>query len=151
MITKISTLLSTFFYLGKSPFAPGTVGTLGGIVLYYLLVQSGSLVFYSVFTFLFIIISFFVSNKSIEILGEDDPGEIVIDEVCGFLVSMFMIPFGLTNVILGFFLFRFFDILKPFPVRKFEKLPKGYGVVMDDVAAGVYTNIVLHILNYFWV
>lgn len=147
MITKISTLLSTFFYLGKSPFAPGTVGTLGGIALYYLLIQPKSLIFYSVFTFFFIIISFFVSNKSIEILGEDDPGEIVIDEVCGFLVSMFMIPFGLTNIILGFFLFRFFDIVKPFPVRKFEKLPKGYGVVMDDVAAGVYTNIVLQIIN----
>ncbi|MGH7884461.1 MAG: phosphatidylglycerophosphatase A family protein [Thermodesulfobacteriota bacterium] len=150
MIDRISILLSTFFYLGKSPFAPGTVGTFGAIALYYLLIQPGSLIFYSFFTFLFIIISFYVSNRSIEILGEDDPGEIVIDEVCGFLVSMFMIPFGLTNIILGFFLFRFFDILKPYPVRKFERLPKGYGVVMDDVAAGVYTNIILHIINYFW-
>lgn len=151
MVTKISTILSTFFYLGKSPFAPGTVGTLGAIVLYYFLIQTESLIFYSVFTILLIFLSFFVSNNTIDFLGEDDPGEIVIDEVCGFLVSMFIIPFGLTNVILGFFLFRFFDIAKPFPVRKFEKLPKGYGVVMDDVAAGVYANIVLHIINYYWV
>ena len=134
--------------MGYSPFAPGTVGTLGAIGLFYILSLYSSSV-YLISTVLLIAFSIYVSNRAIVIFNEADPGKIVIDEVCGFIVSMFLIPFGLFNVVAGFFIFRIFDILKPYPVRKLESLREGYGVVLDDVAAGVYTNIVLQLIIYF--
>lgn len=147
---NITVLLGTFFYLGKSPVAPGTFGTFGGVVL--LLLLDSFLGDFSIllFTLFLTVLAFRVSDNMIKMLGKSDPGEIVIDEVCGFLVTMLFIPLGVWNVILGFLLFRLFDILKPYPVRKFEYLYGGYGVVMDDVAAGVYANILLQIINYFW-
>ncbi len=105
--------------------------------------------FYLIFTIIFIFLSFIVSKHAIEKFGKEDPGEIVIDEVCGYMVSMFLIPFSIINIALGFFIFRLFDIVKPYPARKLEKLPGGYGVVMDDVAAGIYTNLLLQLINYF--
>ncbi|NIP30033.1 MAG: phosphatidylglycerophosphatase A [Candidatus Dadabacteria bacterium] len=142
-------LLSTFFYLGYSPIAPGTVGTLGAILLYMLISRLDDALFYLIFTIIFIFLSFIVSKHAIEKFGKEDPGEIVIDEVCGYMVSMFLIPFSIINIALGFFIFRLFDIVKPYPARKLEKLPGGYGVVMDDVAAGIYTNLLLQLINYF--
>lgn len=148
---NITVLAGTFFYLGKSPFAPGTFGTAGGVALLILLqgFLGNSLIL--LFTLLLIPVAVYISDRMIEILGEDDPGEIVIDEVCGFLVTMLFIPEGTWNLVLGFVLFRVFDILKPYPVRKLDNLRGGHGVVLDDVAAGIYANIVLQIANYFWI
>jgi len=102
---------------------------------------------YLFFTILFIIFSIWISNEASSARKDPDPGWVVIDEVCGYLVTMFLIPYSITNIFLGFLFFRFFDILKPPPIRRFESLPGGLGIVTDDVIAGIYANIILQILN----
>jgi len=138
--------LATFFYLGYSPIAPGTVGTLGGIGLFYL-VSDLSLPVYSLFLLGFIIVSIWVSTEASVVFSETDPRQVVVDEVCGYLVTMLLIPSSLINVILGFFLFRFFDVLKPPPVGSAERLPRGFGIVADDILAGIYSNLILQVIT----
>ena len=128
------------------PGAPGTAGTLAAVGVVYLLSLTGGEVLYSVFTLGLIILSFAAAGRCVSIFQREDPPGVVIDEVCGFLVCMFFVTPDLINLVLGFFLFRFFDIAKPFPIRRVEKLPGGYGIVMDDVLAGVYGNLCLQVL-----
>ena len=132
--------------MGYVPGAPGTAGTLAAVGIVYLLGLAGGAVFYSVFTLGFIILSFAAADRYVSIFQKEDPPEVVIDEICGFLVCMLFVPLNLINLALGFFLFRFFDIAKPFPIRRAERLPGGYGIVMDDVLAGVYANLCLQVL-----
>lgn len=143
MKEKIVLFLSTFFYLGYIPIASGTFGTLGAVPFYYLLVLYLNKYQYFVFTIIFIVISIYLSSQAAKIFNRIDPGEVVIDEVSGFLTTMAFIPFTLENLIIGFLLFRFFDILKPFPSRQLEKLKGGYGIVLDDVASGIWANLLL--------
>ena len=128
------------------PGAPGTAGTLAAVGVVYLLSLAGGAVLYSVFTLGLIIVSFVAAGRCVSIFKRGDPPEVVIDEVCGFLVCMLFITPNPLNLAIGFFLFRFFDIAKPFPIRRFEKFPGGYGIVMDDVLAGVYANLCLQVL-----
>ena len=146
MINRICVVLSTFFGVGFVPGAPGTAGTLAAVGVVYLLGFAGGAVFYSIFTLGLILVSFIAAGRSAAILKSEDPPEVVIDEVCGFLVCMLFITPDPLNLAVGFFLFRFFDIAKPFPVRSAERLPGGYGIVMDDVLAGVYGNLCLQVL-----
>lgn len=146
MREHIARILSTFFYLGYSPFAPGTVGTLGAIALFYPL-STFSPIIYILLVLGFIILSVWASSEACVLFGESDPGRVVIDEVCGYLVTMFLISPSLTNIVLGFMLFRLFDIVKPPPVRSLERLPRGYGIVIDDVGAGVYANVVMQVIT----
>ena len=137
--------------MGLIPIAPGTFGTLAAIPLFYVL-SFTPLYLYLAITVLIILISVRASRIAEGIFGKTDPGEVVADEVCGFLVTMILVPPTITNIFFGFLLFRLFDITKPYPVRKFESLPGGWGIVMDDVMAGVYACISLHILGrwVFW-
>ena len=141
----IARLIATFFYVGYFPYAPGTLGTLAAIPLYYI-VSGLPYYLYILFVVLFIVISVWASGIAEGIYGEKDPGYIVADEVSGYLVTMTLVPLTLTNVVIGFFLFRLFDIVKPPPSRQSERLKGGLGVVMDDVVAGVYANILLQII-----
>ncbi len=143
LISRVCVVFSTFFGLGFVPGAPGTAGTLGAVGVVYLLNLAGGATLYSVLTFGLIIISFIAAGRCVSIFNREDPPEVVIDEVCGFLVCMLFITPNPINLALGFFLFRFFDIAKPFPIRRVEKFPRGYGIVMDDVLAGVYGNLCL--------
>ena len=147
----LAKIIATFFYVGLIPKAPGTFGTLAAIPLFYLL-SFTPLYIYLAVTVLIILISVWASKIVEELYNKEDPKQIVADEVCGYLVTMILVPPTITNIFLGFLLFRFFDIAKPYPIRKFEQLPRGWGVVVDDVAAGVYSCIALHILGYwvFW-
>lgn len=90
----------------------------------------------------------FVTDKLTDEWGKD-PSKVVIDEVIGMWITMIFIPFSWTNLLFGFILFRFFDIAKPLGVRKMENLKGGTGVMMDDVLAGIYANIVLQVIVYF--
>jgi phosphatidylglycerophosphatase A len=83
------------------------------------------------------------------VAGKIDPQEIVIDEVMGMAVTLAFLPLNVKTIVLGFLLFRIFDVAKPFPVRRLEKLPGGWGIVMDDVMAGVYANLSLRIILIF--
>jgi phosphatidylglycerophosphatase A len=142
---RLSILISSFFYLGYSPVAPGTVGTLGAVILFYV-ISGCSILFYLSFIIALIIFSVWVSGIARIRLGDSDPGSIVIDEVCGFLVTMILIPPSFANIVAGFLFFRFFDILKPPPIRRLERLSGGLGIVADDVLAGIYANILLQIV-----
>ena len=145
MKERLSILISSFFYLGYSPVAPGTVGTLGAVILFYVISGFSSL-FYLFFVIALIIFSVWVSGIASIRLGDSDPSRIVIDEVCGFLVTMILIPPTIPNILMGFLFFRFFDILKPPPIRRLERLSAGMGIVADDVLAGIYANILLQIV-----
>jgi len=147
----IANLIATFFYVGLIPFAPGTFGTIAAIPLFYVL-SFTPVYLYIAITVILILISVRASNIAEGIYGKTDPGQVVADEVCGYLVTMILVPPTLSNIFMGFLLFRLFDIAKPYPIRKLERLPGGWGIVMDDVAAGVYSCVTLHILGrwFFW-
>src|SRR4030043_1332391 len=141
-------LLATGFGVGYSPLAPGTLGTLIAIPIYYFLSEIPPPL-YEITLIGFFFLSVWISENAERLFGKKDDQRIVIDEVIGFLITMLWVPKTICFTIIGFFLFRFFDILKPFPIRRLEKrLKGGFGVVLDDVMAGVYANIVLHLL--YW-
>lgn len=146
-LDKIALILSIWFGIGLLPGIPGTLGTAGAIPLYLLISCLGA-VYQAIFLLLIIIGAIWASNRSQLILGRIDPKEIVIDEVSGFLITIIFLPFTWLNLIAGFFLFRFFDILKPPPIKKIEKIKGGFGVVLDDLLAGVYAHLSLRLLLY---
>ena len=139
-------LLATGLGVGYSPRAPGTLGTLVAIPVYYFLSNVPSPL-YEITLIGFVFLSVWVSGNAEIFFGKKDDQRIVIDEIIGFLTTMLWVPKTIRFVIIGFFLFRFFDILKPFPIRRLEKgFQGGFGVVLDDVLAGVYANIVLRLI-----
>ena len=139
-------LISSFFFIGYSPYAPGTIGSLAGLGLYWVLSRHCSLGLYFLILALLFIIGILIGKKAEEAFGKKDCRKFVLDEVCGMLIALAMVPFGLFYIITGFILFRLFDILKPFPAKLAEKLPHGWGVMLDDVVAGIYTNLALQII-----
>lgn len=142
-------LLATWGGSGYSPVASGTAGTLAAIPFYLWLARL-PLPLYLLTLTAFFFLACWVSGKAETIFQEKDSGKIVIDEVVGYLVTMIAIPCDWRYIIAGFFLFRFFDIVKPPPASWFDrKLKNGYGVVLDDVAAGVYAWLCLLILTRF--
>ena len=148
LFDKVALILSVWFGAGLLPGMPGTFGTAGAIPL-YLLIGFFHTRYQAFFLLIIIIGAIWSSHRSQCILGTVDPHEIVIDEVAGFLLSIIFIPFTLRNLIVGFFLFRFFDILKPPPIKMIEeKVKGGCGIVLDDLAAGVYTYLSLRFFLY---
>ena len=142
-------IASTWFGTGYSPLASGTVGTLAAIPLYLLMANLPDSAYFAVLV-LFTLLSCRISGQAEVIFGEKDSSRIVIDEVVGYLFTMIAVPVGWKSVILGFFLFRFFDITKVPPARYFDRnLKNGYGVVLDDVVAGIYSCVALHLLTRF--
>lgn len=142
-------LLATWGGSGYFPVASGTAGTLAAIPFYIWLARL-PLPLYLLTLTAFFFLSCWVSGKAEIIFQEKDSGKIVIDEVVGYLVTMIAIPFDWRYIVAGFFLFRFFDIVKPPPASWFDqKLKNGYGVVLDDVAAGLYAWLCLFILARF--
>lgn len=137
-------------YLGYVPLASGTFGTLWGLPIYYWL--SALSVWNQIFiVFGSICLAIFVAGSAEKILGVKDPSLVVIDEITGYLTAMIGISFSWPIAILGFFIFRIMDILKPYPIRKIDQnLPGGWGIVLDDVLAGVYTQIILRIVVHLW-
>ena len=139
-------VLATGFFAGYIPFAPGTFGSIVGLPLCFLLSKT-KLSVAILFILIFIFFAIWISNRAEKILKQNDPGCIVIDEIAGIMVTFLGLPFNIISIAAGFVTFRFFDILKPFPIRFMErKLAGGTGIVMDDLAAGVYSNIILRLL-----
>ena len=146
---KFVIVFATWGGTGYSPVASGTVGTLAAIPLYLLLARM-PLPLYLVTVAGFVFFSCWVAGAAETIFGEKDSGKIVIDEVAGYLVTMTAVMPSWTAVFAGFCLFRLFDIWKPAPANYFDRhLKNGFGVVLDDVAAGVYGCISLHLLMGF--
>jgi phosphatidylglycerophosphatase A len=143
---KLVMFLATGCHIGNLSFAPGTFGSVLGLFLCYFLSKI-RLLLALILTITFIFCSMWAANEAEKILKLKDPGCIVIDEIAGMILTLIGLPFNMMTLILGFVLFRALDIWKPYPVRFLEKkLPGGIGVVMDDVAAGILSNLVLRIL-----
>lgn len=137
--------LSSNAGLGYAPVAPGTFGTLAGIPCFYLLAAFPWHLWLLTWTAL-LFLSFWVAGAAGRHYGVVDDGRIVIDELIGYLATVAFLPFSWTSAVLGFLLFRLFDITKPPPARWFDrKLKNGFGVVLDDVVAGVYAALVLRL------
>lgn len=138
------------FGSGLAPFAPGTFGTLMAVPLYLLMMQL-SLVPYLVLVAVVSIVGIWICDRSSKLLGVHDHGGIVWDEFAGFFVTMIAAPAGWIWIIIGFVLFRLFDIWKPWPISLLDKkVGGGLGIMVDDIVAGVYALICLQALYYFF-
>jgi len=142
---KAVVCLATGFYTGNIPKAPGTFGTLPGLFLCFFLAQIPAVASILLIIIL-IVLAIWIAGRAETVLGKKDPGCIVIDEIVGMAVTLAVQPFNLVTAAVGFLLFRFFDILKPWPIRAIDRrLHGGLGIVLDDVIAGVFANIALRI------
>ncbi len=152
MIDRIAWLLGTWFGCGHSPFAPGTAGSAGAMVVaiaagHWLGWSRGEL---TLATLLLIGPAIWSADRVARAIGSKDPGRVVVDEVAGQWLTLWgATQFNITSVALAFFLFRLFDVWKPFPARQLEALPGGAGIVADDLAAGVYAALVLFAAGRF--
>jgi phosphatidylglycerophosphatase A len=136
--------LATCFGVGYAPIAPGTFGSLAGLALWFVLpasiaVQTGAVA-------VVFVGGVWAAGVAERHFHATDPGPVVIDEVLGMLVTLFLVPVGWPGALVGFFFFRLFDVVKPYPANRFERLPGGIGIMADDFMAAVYANIVLRIL-----
>ena len=144
--------LATGAYLGYAPVAPGTVGSLGCAVLVWFFVPevtaaSSPLAIGATLlsTLAFVAMAIWAADLAERRFGHD-ASKIVVDEYAGFLISILFLPKSLFVFAVAFLIFRALDIVKPFPARRAETLPGGIGIVMDDVVAGIYTNILLRVM-----
>jgi phosphatidylglycerophosphatase A len=142
---KTVMFLATGCYIGNISFAPGTFGSVLGLLLCFFL----SKINFSIavlLTLIFILSAIWIADKAEKILGEKDPGCIVIDEIAGIILTLSGLPFNITSMIAGFLVFRALDIWKPYPIRLLEnKFSGGIGIVLDDVAAGIFSNVILRV------
>lgn len=136
---------ATGFGVGRAPIAPGTFGTLVGI-LFYVAASWLTPLYYVVVVLALFIVGMWLCEIAETELGEHDHPSIVWDEIVGFLITMFLAPPGWRWIVLGFLLFRLFDIWKPFPIQHLERVPGGLGAMADDALAGVYACLVLQTL-----
>lgn len=147
MSNELIKFIATGFYSGYSPIAPGTAGSAVGILIYLLTFSYQLSAFnYLLLTISIVLIGIWISGMAERIFNRKDSQKIVIDEIAGILISLFMLPTGFWIVLSGFIIFRMIDISKPFYIL--ERLPNGFGVMMDDVAAGIATNLILRIFLF---
>jgi len=145
-VTRLAVFIATAAYCGYFPFAPGTVGSAAGLVVYLFVWWTHSpLVEIGLIVALFAL-GVWAGTRAEQYFGGIDPGPVVIDEVVGMLITLAFIPVGLSGAITGFLLFRVFDVFKPYPAGRFEQLHGGLGVMADDAMAAVYANLSLRLL-----
>jgi phosphatidylglycerophosphatase A len=150
-MTKLAVFIATVGYCGYFPIAPGTVGSAAGLVFYALVWWSGSTLLEVGMIGGLFAAGVWAGTTSERYFGGVDPGPIVLDEVVGMLITLAFIPgLGWTGALAGFFLFRIFDIIKPYPAGRFEQLHGGLGVMADDAMAAVYANLSLRALLWLF-
>ncbi len=151
-LDALARFVGTGAYTGYAPVASGTVGTLPAVLLapgMWLLAERSPAV-YLLSLLAWIAVALWSSERCLSIFGRGDPGEIVIDEIVGFFLAVAFLPLSLSTVVLGFLLFRLFDVVKPPPARQAEALPGAWGVVADDLIAGLMANACLRVLAWLW-
>jgi len=158
LITKwCRRIVASLFFIGYFPVAPGTIGSALTVTAIWFLHgrypaffnPAQPLIFW-IASLALIAVSIYLSNDAAGVFGRDDPPQIIIDECAGQCITFFLVPLSLHTLVLGFALFRFFDVVKPFPVYKLEDLEDGVGVTMDDVAAGVMSNLSIHAVIFIY-
>jgi len=146
----LGVLIATCGYIGYAPIAPGTVGSLAAVVVYGIMRATGAEAAEVWLLAVVVLVGVWSASVSERHFQKTDPGTVVIDEVAGMLLTLLWIPVGWGGVAAGFFAFRFFDIVKPFPARQAERLHGGVGIVVDDLVAGVYAHLVVRLLAWAW-
>ena len=142
-LRRIGVFIATSAYVGYAPVAPGTFGSAAGLAVFYAVRHQGSAIVEGATIVALFAIGVWAAGEAERHFGRTDPGAVVIDEVVGMLITLAFIPVNLTGAIVGFFVFRLLDIVKPWPARRFERLHGGFGIVLDDVMAGIYGNLVM--------
>lgn len=148
-LATVAAAVATGFGSGYSPVAPGTAGSLVGLLLFWPLRRLPPALLLAV-----VAACFFLGTAAAAIVarrvGITDPGIVVVDEVVGMWVSLLFLPFTAGTAALGFVLFRVMDVWKPYPARQLEDLPGGWGIMFDDVMAGLYANLALRVALLVW-
>jgi phosphatidylglycerophosphatase A len=145
-MTRLAVFLASFGYVGYFPIAPGTAGSAAALALYALVRWSASPLVEGVVLVAVALVGTWSASIAERQFGVTDPGQIVIDEVLGMLMTLAFVPLTWPGVIVGFFVFRALDIVKPFPANAAERLHGGLGVMADDAMSGVYGNIIVRVL-----
>jgi phosphatidylglycerophosphatase A len=134
---------ATVLGVGFLPFAPGTWATAVGVVIAYFL--GSNMPVYTILLLVLLILGIMTTGIIEKQMNQKDPGILVIDEVVGIMIALWGLPLLWQVMVCGFFLFRAFDMFKIYPINKLEAQPGGWGIMLDDCMAGVYTNIILRI------
>ena len=140
-------VVATGLGLGLAPYAPGTAGSLGGLLLAWLVGSQGGAGMLLGGTCLVAALGTWAASSAERLFGREDPPCVVVDEIAGQMVSLLYLPLTLRSLLCGFLLFRLLDITKPFPIRWLERLPGGAGIMADDLLAGAYANVLLRAIS----
>lgn len=143
LLRRIGVFIATCAYVGYAPVAPGTFGSAIGLAVFYVVRRQRSTTVEVAAIVVLAVVGLWSATEAEHHFGGIDPGPVVIDEVIGMLVTLAFIPVNLAGAIVAFVLFRLLDVVKPWPARRLEHLPGGFGVVLDDMMAGVYGNLVM--------
>lgn len=154
---RFSKIIASGLGTGFAPIAPGTAGALLGVMLFYGLnifwldidLSPITVIALNLAVIILVLLVGVYSIRRVHEVWPHDAPQIVIDEVIGVWIAVFLLPFDYRIYLVGFILFRFFDILKPFYIKRIDRLKSSWSVMLDDVVAGVYANIVLQVLLYF--
>ena len=144
---ELSEWLATCFKIGHLPIAPGTWGSLAAIIGWWLWLQYLDPLVFIVLIIAIFTIGVFATNTIIDHTGEKDPSRVIIDEVAGQWLGLLILPDGMLYIAGAFVLFRFLDIFKPWPIRQMEQFPKGWGVMLDDILAGLLTLGLIQVVS----
>lgn len=142
-------IFTSFFYAGYFPKGSGTFATLCFLPFYYFIFKDLHPTVYLSITAVIFFMGIWASNYAIVIFKSNDPHKVVIDEIVGFLITMFLIPYSFKRMVAGFFIARILDIIKPWPAYQSQKLYAGNGIMADDAISGIYGNIFMWILIFF--
>lgn len=140
---RLARLVASFFYVGFAPVVPGTFGSLAAVPLYLFLVLYADWPEYGAVIIIISAIGIWAGGRAENDSKIVDPSFVVIDEVAGQLLTLFLVPVSWPNLLAGFLVFRILDIVKPFPARRAETLHGGWGIMTDDLLAGLYGNILM--------
>lgn len=144
-MNTFSKIIATGCFLGYFPFAPGTAGSLLSVLIYWIMPQQNHWWSWSLILIPLFFLGVITSTKAEKVLGRDSP-RIVIDEIWGFQTSVAFLPKAPFVIALGFLFFRTLDVFKPPPASLSQKIPRGWGVMADDLFSGIYTNLIIRII-----
>jgi phosphatidylglycerophosphatase A len=142
---KFSKITATFFGVGYFPLAPGTLTSAIIVLLYKFFLHRLSWPFYLFLFFVLFVLGTFVADVYSRMVKKEDPRTVVIDEATGQFIAMFLLSPQWTICAASFLLFRFFDIVKPFPIKRVEMFPGGFGIMLDDIVAAIFTGILINL------
>jgi len=142
-LRRVGVFIATCAHVGYAPVAPGTWGSAVGLLIYYGVRRQESIPVELGVIAIILVVGLWSATEAEHHFGGIDPGPVVIDEVIGMLITLALHPVNVAGAVAGFFIFRVLDVIKPWPARRLELLPGGFGVVLDDVMAGVYGNLLI--------